>query len=212
MTRFKNRIKSKLYSFGIPYPEQFNNKSTHWSNNFLRWLKEDVHFSEKSGKQAFDNLIQEVEDHRKLLLTATRQIRQLGETEKYASDLKLLKTVPGIGLVMAMQLLTEIEHIERFENTDHFAAYVGLVPDCHDSGERTKDGKVTKRGQSMLKNGIVESAWIAIRKDPAMLLAYKNYAARMDKSKSIIRIARKLLNRIYYVLKNKHEYVTCVVQ
>lgn len=212
MTRFKNRIKSTLYYFGIPYPERFNNKSTHWSKNFLCWLKKEIHFSQKSGKQAFDNLIREVEEQRKLLLKANRQIRQLSQTEKYASHVKLLQTVPGLGLVMTMLLLTEIENIERFKNTDHLAAYVGLVPDSHDSGEVTREGKVTLRGQPLLKNGIVESAWIAVRKDPALALAFKQYASRMDANKAIIRIARKLLNRIYFVLKNKKEYVTCVVQ
>ena len=52
---------------------------------------------------------------------------------KYLSNVKLLKTVPGTGLLTAMHFLTEMETLERFEDTDHFAAYVGLVPDRHHS-------------------------------------------------------------------------------
>ena len=211
MTKNKNRIKATLYYFGIPYPERFENKSSHWSKNFLLWLKE-VQFSQTSGRQALDNLIRAVEDQRKLLLSVTRQIKQLAETEKYASDVKLLKTVPGIGLVMAMHFLTEIEDINRFKNTDHFASYVGIVPDCHDSGEVKKNGKISFRGQPLLKKGIVESSWTAIRNDRALARAYKTYISRMDGNKAIIRIARKLLNRIYFVLKNKKEYVVNVVK
>jgi len=211
MVKYKNRIKAHLYYFGIPYPERFEKKSTHWSRNFIQWLKE-VHFTQTSGNQAFGNLIREVEDHRKLLLSVTRQIKQLSETEKYAANVHLLKTVPGIGLVTAMHFLTETEDISRFEDTDHFASYVGIVPGMHNSGEVRKDGKITFRGQPILKKCIVESALVATRNDPALSLAYKTYVLRMDNNKAIIRIARKLLNRIYFVLKNKKEYVKCVVK
>lgn len=211
MTRFKQRVKAYLYFIGIPYPECFSNTS-YWSKNFLVWLKGDMHFSQISGRQTLDSLIWEVEEHRKLLLTVTRQIKQLSQTERYASRVELLQTVPGIGLITAMHLLTEIEAIERFADTDHFAAFVGLVPLRHNSGEKKNDGEMTFRGQSILKKCIVESSWVAARYDPALLLAYNRYASRMEANKAIIRIARKLLNRIYFVLKNKKKYMTSVVK
>jgi len=212
MTRFKQRIKSFLYFFGIPYPERFNNSGSHWSKNFLKWLKEEIQFTEESGRQTLDIMVQEVEEQRQLLLQISQQIKQLSRKEKYLSNVKLLKTVPGFGLLTAMHFLTEMETIERFENTDHFAAYVGLVPDRYHSGEVKNDGEMTFRGQAILKKCVIESAWIAARKDPALSLAYNKYVARMEPNKAVIRIARKLLNRIYFVLKNKKEYVTCVIK
>jgi transposase len=111
-----------------------------------------------------------------------------------------------------MIFLTEMETVERFENTDHFAAYVGLVPNRHSSGDVKNDGEMTFRGQAKLKKSIIESAWIAARRDPALSLAYNKYVQRMEANKAIIRIARKLLNRIYFVLKNSKEYVTGIVK
>jgi len=212
MIRFKQRIKSFLYFFGIPYPERFNKSGSHWSRNFLKWLKEEVQLTQESGKDTLNIMVQEVEEQRQLLLQVSRKIKQLSESGKYASNVKLLKTVPGIGLLTAMHFLTEMETIERFEDTDHFAAYVGLVPDRHDSGDKKNDGEMTFRGQSILKKCVIESAWIAARKDPVLSLAYNRYVARMEPNKAIIRIARKLLNRIYFVLKNKKEYVICVAK
>jgi transposase len=212
MTRFKQRVKSFLYFFGIPYPERFNNPGSHWSKNFMRWLMEEVNLSEESGKQSLTILIQEVEEQRKLLLQVTRQIKSLAASEKYASNVALLKTIPGIGMLTAMILLTEMETVERFEDTDHFAAFVGLVPNRHNSGDVKNDGEMTFRGQATLKKSIIESAWTAARKDPALSLAYSGYVQRMEPNKAIIRIARKLVNRIYFVLKNKKEYVICVVK
>ena len=212
MSRFKNRIKSFLYFFGIRYPERFNSSKSHWSKNFLCWLKEEVKLTQESGKQSLNILIQAVVEQRKSLLLITRQIRKLSITGKYDVNVKLLKTIPGIGLITAMTFLTEMDTLERFENTDHFAAFVGLVPNRHNSGEVKNRGEMTFRGQSALKKSIVESAWIAARKDPAPCLAYNKYVQRMNPNNAIIRIARKLLNRIYFVLKNKQEYVTCIVK
>jgi len=212
MTRFKQRIKMFLHFFGIRYPERFDNSGSHWSKNFIRWLKEEVQLTQESGRQSLNILIQEVEEQRKLLLLVTRQIKSLAASEKYSCNVELLRTIPGIGLLTAMTLLTEIETVERFENTDHFAAYVGLVPGRHDSGDVKNDGEMTFRGQSTLKKCVIESAWTAARKDPALSLAYSKYVQRMNPNKAIIRIARKLLNRIYFVLENKKEYVSCIVK
>jgi transposase len=212
LSRFKQRTKSLLYFHSIPYPPQFSKSSCHWSKNFLRWLKEDIQFCEESGRQTLDIILQAVEELRKLLLLITRHIKALSTKEKYAANVNLLKTVPGIGLITAMTLLTEIETIDRFKDTDHFAGYVGLIPIRSDSGEVKKDGEMTFRGQRKLKRCLVESSWVAARTDPALSLTYNKLVFRMEANKAIIRIARKLLNRIYRVLKNKTEYVKCVVK
>lgn len=211
MTRFKQRVKMFLHFFGIRYPERFSQSGSHWSKNFMSWLKEEVALTQESGKQSLDLLIQEVVEQRKLLLLVSRQIKSLAASAKYTHRVELLKTIPGIGLLTAMTLLTEIETVERFKNTDHFAAYVGIVPNRHHSGEVKNDGEMTFRGQSTLKKCVIESAWTAARKDPALYLAYSRYVQRMNPNKAIIRIARKLLNRIYFVLENKKEYVSSIV-
>lgn len=45
-----------------------------------------------------------------------------------------------------------------------------------------------------------------IRKDPAMTMSFTDFCKKMDKNKAIIKIARKLLNRIRFVMKNQKEY------
>ena len=212
VSRYKQRIKAFLYFFGIHYPERFANANSHWSKNFLRWLKDEVILTEESGKETLNFLLKGIENHRQSLLEINRKIRSLSTEEKYADNVKLLMSVPGIGLTTAMTFLTEIETIERFENSDFFAGYVGLVPTRHGSGEVIKTGEMTFRGQTTLKKSIVESAWIAVRIDPALSLVYNKLVKRMEPNKAIIRIARKLLNRIFYVLKNKKKYVTGIVK
>ena len=70
---------------------------------------------------------------------------------------------------------------------------------------------MTKRGNKFLKHVFIESAWTAVRKDPSLLLAYTNYSKRMLKTKAVIKIARKLINRIRYILINDEEYKLSVI-
>jgi hypothetical protein len=53
---------------------------------------------------------------------------------------------------------------------------------------------------------------VAVRKDPALLMSFNELSKKMPKNNAIIRIARKMLNQIRYVLKNQQEYVSAVVQ
>jgi len=210
MVRIKQRIKSMLYFYGIEYPAEFQNSNTHWSKKFLYWLKE-IEFRYPTGTAALGLLINEAELQRKLLLEATTKIRVLSKTEQYSKNMELITNVPGIGLITGMEFLTEIENINRFENSDKLAGLVGIVPNCSKSGEISKDGEMTSRGHSFLRKGLIESSWIAVRVDPALSLAYYNYCKRMEPNKAIVRIARKLLNRIYSVLKHQKKYVTGIV-
>ncbi|MDD3210866.1 transposase [Bacteroides graminisolvens] len=97
-----------------------------------------------------------VDNQRKLLLEATRKLRQLSLTEGYATDYELLRSVPGVGMITAMSLATEMEDIKRFSCSDKLAGYIGLVPTSHSSGEKDKKGEMTFRGQMQLRSKIIE--------------------------------------------------------
>lgn len=211
ITRYKNRIKSFLHFHGIKIPESFTGNKNHWSKRFLDWLDE-IEMKEKSGKEALNTITSTVKILRTHLLKTTKLIKELSETEFYKKKVGLLKTIPGIGLLTAMILLTELESIERFSNSDHLCGFIGLIPSKHSSGDKDGTGPLTKRGHSVLRNGIVESAWIAARLDPALHLCYIKYCNRMDANDAIIRISKKLVNRIRYVLKNNQPYVHSVVK
>ena len=82
----------------------------------------------------------------------------------------------------------------------------------HGSGDRENVLGLTNRAGHQLREKLIEASWTAIRLDPAMTLAFNEYCKRMKKNKAIIKIAKKLLNRIRFVMKNQTEYVTAVVK
>jgi len=200
----KNRIKASLAFYGIKIPEE--QLSKYWAKNYINYLR-TIKFTQSSGQEAFAALLRQLDYYREDILYVTRKIRELARTEKYKDKVKHLLTIPGIGIINALTLLTEADDICRFSSANKFRGYIGLIPKEHSSGERINRSSMSKRGNNRLKTMLVESAWVAVRTDPAMTLAFEKLTKRLAKSKAIIRIARKLANRVLRVLVTKEEYV-----
>lgn len=211
ITRNKNRIKSRLYFLGIEYPERFASTSTHWSQPFVQWL-ESIKLEHESGRAALNTILEMVKHQRMSLLKITRAMRELSKTAFYQENVNLLIGIPGIARLTAMKLLTELDNIDRFENFDKICSYVGLVPSTNSSGANEVVNGITPRKSSNIRDTLVESAWIAIRNDPAMLSAFQILCKRMKTNRAIIRIAKKLLNRVVYVIRKKEQYQKNVVR
>lgn len=210
LRRNKTRVKSLLYFQGINYPERFHTESSHWSKLFIQWI-EGINFDHDSGKTGLNVLLEMVKYQRSLLLKVTRQIRELAATTDYKQNAELLLSVPGIGILTAMKLLTELENIERFKDFDQLCSFVGLVPSTDSSGENQIDRGITTRKNSRLMVSLIESSWVAIRSDPALLIAFQKLCKRIPANKAIVRIAKKLLRRIVTVLRKKEKYEKGVI-
>ncbi len=87
-----------------------------------------------------------------------------------------------------------------------------FIPNTDSSGEKDITKGITDRRNPTLLVMLIESSWIAVRKDPALMMAFESLCKNMTKTKTIVHIARKLLNRIRYILKNQMAYVPAVVQ
>jgi len=209
--RHKNRIKSFLYLNGIPIPQELNTASKYWSSRFTNWLK-GLTLVTECGNMVLGETIEMAEFLRGKLLKVNRQLRSLEKDSQYTEDLKYLRSIPGIGLVVAMTFLSELDTVKRFKNLDKLCSFVGLVPSTHSSGEKEIAGSITKRTNRALRSAIVESAWVAVRYDPALTLKYNQLRNRMEPNEAIIRIAKKMLNRIRFVLVNQQEYVCSVIE
>ena len=206
LSRQKNRTKHLLYTQGVTYPERFRKNSTHWSRNFMKWLREEVELLSEQ-KMSLILLCEQVENTRKAILKVTREIRRLSTTDRYKENYNLLITVPGLGLITSMSVLTELDNnIMRFPNERSFVAILGLIPTCHDSGDRKVSGEKINRGNKHLGPLIVESCWIAIQRDIELSAYYSKCCQSMKPHKAIIKVARKLACRAYAVLKTKARY------
>jgi len=116
-----------------------------------------------------------------LIKHLSKEIRKLSEKEIYKENYALLLSVPGIGTLTAMIILTELGNIKRFKNLDTLCSYVGLVPMTNSTGENERTGDITVRRNKILRTAIIESSWIAIRHDPVFISTEKYTSISIQK-------------------------------
>lgn len=204
LVRAKNRLKSELKFQGIVVPQKYDNP--HWSRNFITWIEGQAE-KDTDLKDTLLLMLEEVQNLRLLLLKTEMKLRQLMGSERLKEKSELLRTIPGIGPLTAALFLLEIGDVKRFKSFDALNRFVGLCPDSDSSGEDETHTGISVRRHKSLRSQLVESAWMAIRKDPAMLEEYQRLCKRMKGHKAIIRIARKLLRRMRAILVSGKVYV-----
>jgi transposase len=203
LTRVKNRIKDKFLFTGITIPQEFDNSN--WSKAFLRWIKY-ASLPDSSTRLTVDRLLEQYDFLHKHFLKVSIEVRKLQRQSRYKKTAKLLRSIPGIGPLTTVELLCEIEDINRFESFKKFNGFIGFRPGSHSSGERDWRGGLSYRRHKALRSSLIECAWSAIQKDPVMLQRYDQLKQRLTGKRAIVVIARKLLSRIYAVLKNETPY------
>jgi transposase len=150
------------------------------------------------------------------------EIKQLSaDIEQHSDqdlDLKqqrdLLRTIPGIGTLTALKLLSEVRDFGAFGNAPQLAAYAGLVPEQHNSGTSIhRKPCLSRKGNAHLRKALFMPALVALRYNP-LIIALK---ARMQSTGhcpiAIIGAAmRKLLHLAYGVIKTGKPFDPCHAQ
>lgn len=197
-TQAKNRIHSTLFKNGLVSP--FANL---WSARGKRWLRNlslDKHFMLTIEKQlsVIEFLDKEIKDTEKTIKEIVKETKQM----------QLLKTIPGLGDIFAITIMSEIGDIKRFKSYKKLQSYAGLVPWVRNSGGKTWSGHITKRGSSWLRYAVIELAVSIARTKKSSDL--KDYYLKVKLSKgsktATVATARKSLAIIWSVLHNEHEF------
>lgn len=125
---------------------------------------------------------------------------------KSDEDFKLLKTIPGVGSILAMTILLETGNIDRFDGPGNFSSYCRCVESKCESNGKKKGENNRKNGNAYLAWAFIEAAIFAIRFDP---LLKKYYQRKLEKTKRVIAlktIANKLSKATYFILRDKVEF------
>jgi transposase len=208
-TRTKNRIKGLLYSQGIHIPLQFSGRSR-WSHAFILWL-ESIAMKTSAGQFTLQNLLTQLMEDRLHNKNILKELRKESHQEHIAPIINALLSVPGVAFITAMTLYTEIIDMKRFSDEDHLVSFIGLVPSIQSSDDTIKSNSITKRQNVFLRYTMIETAWTAVREDPAITMKYNELCQRMKSQDAIVRIAKKLVRRIRHVWLHRQEYQYALV-
>jgi transposase len=131
------------------------------------------------------------------------------EFRKYAKEdplVEIYMQVPGFGLLTSYRLATELGDLGQFSNERRLFSFTGLIPGEFTTSESRHLGHITRQGRSSLRHILVEAAWVAIGKDPALRETFDRIAQRAGKKRAIVAIARKLIGRARALFRKKETY------
>jgi transposase len=201
LRKAKSQIKGLLLFHGIRVPEEFDNPN--WSKGFTEWLQ-DIKWTYATGAACMNSKLRILTMLKSEYLQTSNELRAWCR-KQHKTDYYLLKSIPGIGGLLAAAILAELGDIRRFNNEREFSNCIGVVPGVHQSSESESKMGLTPRCKALLRSYLIESAWVAIRTDPEIQAYYRKHAGRNPKN-VIVKVAHKMCRRILSVIKSGTPY------
>jgi len=149
----KVRLKAFLLRQDIRYEGRAN-----WTAAHLRWLAEVV-CPTPAQQLVFQEYVRAVSEQTNRLQRLEAELQTLVQTWRWAPVVEAIQALRGVQFTTAVTLIAELGDLTRFETPRQLMSYLGLVPSDHSSGERRRQGSITKTGNSHARRVLVEGAW-----------------------------------------------------
>jgi transposase len=209
ITRTKNRIRKFLDANG--YAEVF--PAGEWNEaQYQQARRMEYSPALRLALDVYFEILDTLKAARKKLLV---EVMAFAKKERYKEAVRIVSSVAGIGKLTAIRLVLEWgDNIaSRFGSGKSLACFAGLTQSEYSTGERIRKGHITHQGRGYIRAWLIQCAWICLRRDPAMMEAYRRISGNTgSKKKAIVAIARKLTVRVWACLHTKTEYVVGVVE
>lgn len=134
-------------------------------------------------------------------LSSVEHFLEKHATEHRYLEYVILRSVPGIGQILALTILYEIGDIQRFQKVQQFASYARLVKCKAESAGKSYGTSGAKIGNAHLKWAFSEAAVLYLRNNPKGQQYLKQLQKRMSKAKALSALAHKLGRAIFFMLK-----------
>ncbi len=198
-TALKNRIHATLIAFGHPVPVSDLFGVTGRELLASLAVPEPWAVTLATSLELVDDLDRRID-------ACEQELRAMGA---HHPDVELLRTVPGIGWVLAYTIASEIGDIARFSSPKKLAGYTGLCPFVRQSGGRDDRGPLAKNGPKYLRWALIESATHAAR-HPAYKERYERNKQRLGRQRGSkvarVDIARELSTAIWHMLTKREPF------
>jgi len=129
--------------------------------------------------------------------------KAVGKKIKIRKGFEFLKTVPGIGEILALTIMLEVGDINRFPKVGDFSSYCRCVSSKWTSNGKSKGKGNTKNGNKYLSWAFVEAAHFAQRFSPKIKKYYQRKSAKRNEIVARKAIANKLSRASYYIMRDK---------
>lgn len=146
------------------------------------------------------------------LETRLRQLeKMIIEMVRDTPDMQLLRTLPGVGFILAVVISMEVGDVRRFYSAERLASYSGTTPRIHSSGGKTRFGRLRPDVNRALKYAFMEAANCVVlhsRHYPMrhVNVLYRRIKHRKGHQKAVGAVARHLAEAAFHVLSRKENY------
>ncbi len=203
-TKLKNRILADFAKYGITL-EGFSDLFGRGGRRLL----------ERSMTALPEHTRQAVADQLTVLDAISERIADIEpRIERMVQDtplLALLRTLPGVGKILATVIGLEIGTIDRFPTSERLCSYSGVVPTVHSSGGRTRFRRTAPDVNRYLKWAFVEAANLIVANRgrwnyPALQRLYERVRQRKNHAVATMAVARQLAESTFWVLRRHQPY------
>ena len=158
-----------------------------------------AHFADPSVRKSIDVDVALIDQYDTLIGDLECMLVQEA-TRHDAAAFQRLRSVPGIGKILALTILYEVHDVTRFKRVQEFAFYARLVKCAHQSAGKTLGTGGAKMGNVHLKWAFSEAAVLFLRhtKDGTQILA--GIVKKHGKGKALSILAHKLGRAVFYLL------------
>jgi len=122
------------------------------------------------------------------------------------NNLYLLKTIPGVGKILALVLLYEIHDINRFPTVQNFVSYARLIKPKKESAGKTTGTANRKMGNAYLRWAFGEAATLMLREREEVKAYHQKLKNKHGKAKAMAILSHRIGRTVYYMLKNKKAF------
>jgi len=149
----KFRLKAFLLRHDIRYTGRAN-----WSPAHLRWLSEVV-CPTPAQQIVFQEYVRAVNEHTDRLQRLEQELQDHVQSWRLNPVVETLQALRGVQFTVAVTTVAELGDLTRFDNPRQLMKFLGLIPSEYSSGERRRQGTITKAGNTHARRALVEGAW-----------------------------------------------------
>lgn len=183
----KQRIRSLLLCLGVREPLGLSN----WGAGAIAALGSLELAS--SARKTLDSLVRTLAFQQAEMRQLLGELEKIADKEEHRLIMACLRSVPGVGPLVAATFRLEIFRPERFASAGEVVSYLGLAPMISHSGQGRALARIRPVGQARLRSLLVEAAWTLKAKDPWARALYARLLARCGVAqKAIVALARRL--------------------
>ena len=158
------------------------------------------HFADSSVRKSIEMALSLIDHYDKLLTEVELYITQNAKIHD-VNAFNRLRSVHGIGKILALVILYEIHEIDRFPTVQDFVSYARLVKCSKESAGKRHGSSGTKIGNVHLKWAFSEASVLFLRANPAGQRYADKLTSKHGKAKALSILAHKLGRAVYYMLK-----------